>query len=231
MSTNETPQKLKLLPLDQYTGIDREHDPLRFYYWPIIGNLYKRRVELCLAECSGGDRILEIGFGSGVTFLNLHEKYKEIHGAELSTSINDVKTFFHSILIDTYLINSNVLNLPYADNHFDTVLLISILEHLKSETQIQAFLEISRVLKPGGQVVYGVPIERPLMSFLFRIMGYNIHDHHFSTEDEIFTTAKLVLKEVRLVRMRTLFPFIGDIYHIGHFLKAVDTKNILLTHV
>ena len=88
-------KRLKLLPLDQYVGTDHHHDPLRFYYWPIIGSLYRRRVALCFSECSGGDKILEIGFGSGVTFLNLHEKYKEIHGVELNTSIIDVRLFFN----------------------------------------------------------------------------------------------------------------------------------------
>ena len=31
-------------------------DPLRFYYWPVLGRLYRRRVELCLARLSGGER-------------------------------------------------------------------------------------------------------------------------------------------------------------------------------
>ena len=99
-----------------------------------------------------------------------------------------------------------MLNLPYADNHFDTVLLISILEHLKVRKSNTSFHEVSRVLKPGGQVVYGVPVERPLMSFLFWFMGYSIHDHHFSTEEEIHTTANQVLKKVRLVGMRSDIP-------------------------
>jgi len=45
--------KLRLLPYNEYAGVNRD-DPLRFYFWPIIGRLYRRRVELCLAECAGG---------------------------------------------------------------------------------------------------------------------------------------------------------------------------------
>lgn len=79
----------------------------------------------------------------------------------------------------TFLQNGNVLNMPYEDGYFDTVLLISILEHLKPEEQSQAFAEIKRVLKPGGQVVYGVPVERPLMVFLFRMLGHDIRQGTF----------------------------------------------------
>ncbi len=41
--------KLKLLPVEKYTGVNH-NDPIRFYSWPIIGKLYRKRVEMCLAE-------------------------------------------------------------------------------------------------------------------------------------------------------------------------------------
>ena len=61
--TRNTLLKLKLLPLNEYAAVNRE-DPLRFYYWPFVGGFYRRRVEMCLAECTGGKRVLEVGFGS-----------------------------------------------------------------------------------------------------------------------------------------------------------------------
>src|SRR4030042_2559668 len=78
--------KLKLLPYSEYAGVNRD-DPLRFYFWPIIGRLYRRRVELCLGECAGGHRVLEVGFGSGGAFPNLSASYKEIYGLDLSASV------------------------------------------------------------------------------------------------------------------------------------------------
>jgi hypothetical protein len=54
---NPRPAALQLLPLDQYVGVNRA-DPIRFYRWPIVGRAYRRRVEMCLAECGTGDRIL-----------------------------------------------------------------------------------------------------------------------------------------------------------------------------
>lgn len=215
------PPRLKLMPLDQYASVNC-NDPIRFYRWPIIGAMYRRRVEMCLGECRGGERVLEVGFGSGVTFLNLHEKYERIYGLDLTASIEQVAAVFRARQIETYLTNGNVLEMPYENDYFDTVLLISILEHLKPDEQAQAFQEIHRVLKPGGQVVYGVPIERQLMVVMFRLMGYNIREHHFSTEKEVATAAANLLEKVRIRQMQSTPPIFGPVYEVGHFVKQQE---------
>ena len=121
--------------------------------------------------------------------------------------------------IQTDLRNGSVLEMPYPDGTFDTVLLISILEHLKPADQARAFAEIRRVLKPGGQVVYGVPVERPLMVFLFRVLGHDIRQHHFSTEKDVSAAAGKLLNPVRLVPMKPWLPGVGAVYEVGHFAK------------
>ena len=213
---------LKLLPYKQYRGVRREYSVL-FYYLPIFGQLYRRRVELCLAECTGGDSILEVGFGSGLTFLNLHSMYKKIYGLDLSCDVNEVAQVFAPLGIRPELRNGNVVELPYQDNQFDTVLLISILEHLKPEEQDRAFSEIHRVLKPGGQVVYGVPVERPFMVAMFALLGYNIRKHHFSTEEDVFRAAAKYFQQVRILPMQSTPAFLGNVYEIGHFLKKTES--------
>jgi ubiquinone/menaquinone biosynthesis C-methylase UbiE len=207
-----------MLPRREYRGVNRE-DPIRFYHWPIIGGLYRRRIELCLAECHGGERVLEVGFGSGVTFLNLHTMYAEIYGLDLTASVEEVAAVFAARRIQTDLRCGDVLNMPYANSTFDTVLLISILEHLNPDRQSAAFQEICRVLKPGGQVVYGVPIERPLMVFLFRLLGTDIRQEHFSTELDVANAAEAVFKRVRRVQMRGPLSLFGPVYEVGHFVK------------
>ncbi len=96
------------------------------------------------------------------------------------------------------------------------MLLISILEHLKPDRLVAAFQEIKRVLKPGGQVVYGVPVERPFMVFMFRLLGTDIRAHHFSTEQDVAAAARMVLQPVRRLPLRSLA---GQIYEVGHFVK------------
>ena len=214
---NKTPE-LILLPSDQYHGLER-FDPIRFYRLPVIGTMYRRRVEICLGECSGGKRVLEVGFGSGVSFLNLALTYAEIYGIDLTSDIEAVGAVFQKRNLDVKLCNGNVTQMPYEDQKFDTVLLISILEHLHPEELEPAFREIQRVLRTGGQVVYGVPVERPLNVFMFRLLGYDIREHHFSTERQVSAAAEKYFHKVRLIPMLSTPPIFGQVYEIGHFVK------------
>ncbi len=211
-------QRLRLLPYKEYRGVEKIYSVI-FYYLPVFGAMYRRRVELCLDQCKGGENILEIGFGSGLTFLNLNDMYKKIYGLDLTCDVNVVKEVFAPYGIAPDLRNGNVLDMPYADNQFDTVLLISILEHLKPGELQRAFSEIRRVLKPGGQVVYGVPVERPFMVFMFRLLGYDIRLHHFSTERDVERAAEKTLQKEATLVMKATPAFFGSVYEIGRFVK------------
>ena len=211
-------KKLKLLPAREYKGGNQD-EPTRFYFLPVVGSMYRRRVELCLAECVGGTRILEVGFGTGVSFLNLHEIYQEIHGLDLTVNVDDVKKVFDRLGVPTFLRNGNVLNMPYENDTFDTVLLISVLEHLKPSELDPAFREIHRILKTGGQMVYGVPIERTFMVALFYLLGYNIRKAHFSTEIQISTAAEEMFHQKKITRMKPIPSIIGPVYEVGNFEK------------
>lgn len=213
--------KLRLLPYKEYKGVEKIYSII-FYYLPFFGPLYRRRVELCLDECKGGENILEVGFGSGLTFLNLNYLYKKIYGLDLTCNVKLIKELFASRNIQTDLRNGDILKMPYADNQFDTVLSISILEHLKPKELDQAFAEIKRVLKPGGQVVYGVPVERPFMVFAFRLLGYNIRKYHFSTEIDVRLAAEKHFKKISVNPMKAFPSFWGSVYEVGHFIKPEE---------
>ena len=213
------PQKLKLLPAEKYKGVN-QYDPIKYYYWPIFGRMYRERVELALNECAGGERILEVGFGTGLAFPNLHDNYKEIHGIDLTADIDAVKSVFEPIGIPLYLKKGDVLSMPYyEDNFFDTVLMVSILEHLKPLELEQAFAEVKRVLKPGGQMVYGTPVEKPFMVFMFKMLGHDIRDEHFSTEKEIAAAAHKVFSSGKVIGMKSTPPIAGTVYTVGNFIK------------
>ena len=212
------PTKLKLLPADQYKGVN-QYDPIKYYYWPIFGRMYRGRVELALNECAGGERVLEVGFGTGLAFPNLHDMYKEIHGIDLTADIEAVKSVFEPLNIPLFLEKGDVLKMSYEDNFFDTVLMVSILEHLKPVELEQAFVEVRRVLKPGGQMVYGTPVEKPFMVFMFQMLGHNIRDEHFSTEKEIAAAARKAFSKGHVVQMKSTLPIAGAVYEVGNFIK------------
>src|SRR5258705_11310224 len=210
--------KLKLLPAETYKGVN-QYDPIKYYYWPMFGRMYCRRVELALDECTGGERVLEVGFGTGLAFPNLHDQYREIHGIDLTADIHAVKSVFEPMGIPLFLEKGDVTKMPYPDKFFDTVLMVSILEHLKPIELEQAFQEAWRVLKSGGQIVYGTPVEKPFMVFMFRMLGHNIRDEHFSTEEEIADTARKIFSRGKVIHMKSTPPIAGAVYTVGNFIK------------
>jgi ubiquinone/menaquinone biosynthesis C-methylase UbiE len=212
------PVQLKLLPAKAYKGVN-QYDPIKYYYWPVFGRMYRRRVELALGECTGGERVLEVGFGTGLAFPNLHDLYREIHGIDLTADIHAVRSVFEPMGIPLFLEKGDVLKMPYADDFFDTVLMVSILEHLKPVELEQAFAEVRRVLKPGGQIIYGTPVEKPFMVFMFSLMGHNIRDEHFSTEKEIAEAARRFFPNGRVIQMKSAPPIAGAVYEVGNFIK------------
>lgn len=191
-------------------------DPIKFYSWPALGKLYRKRVELCLDQCPGGANILEVGFGSGVTFPLLRHRYQRIHGLDLTSNLNGVRQFCRQQQIDAELINGDVCDMPYEDDTFDTVLLISILEHLKAEQLRAAMAETRRVIAPGGRLVYGVPADRWMMAVAFRLLGCPIREHHFSTENDVSAAAEAVFGDGCVYQMRSSLG-LGLLYEVGVF--------------
>lgn len=49
------------------------------------------------------------------------------------------------------------IKLPFKNSSFDKVVMLEVLEHLPKNTEEKALEEISRVLKPGGELVISTP--------------------------------------------------------------------------
>jgi hypothetical protein len=62
-------------------------------------------------------------------------------------------------------------------------------------------------------------VERPFMVAMFALLGYNIRKHHFSTEKDVFNAAAKHFEQVRILPMKSIPAFLGDVYEIGHFIK------------
>ncbi len=180
----------QLLPFEEFRECDIPRgDPLRWYYHGLLGRLYRHRLDVAVALAGSGRRILEAGYGSGTTFLELGCRFGEVHGVDLHQYGPQIAQVFGRHGMNVRLTRGNILELPYADRSFDTVLAVSILEHLRPEDQGPAMQEIRRVLRPQGALVVGAPGVNLLMSAAFRLMGFSIGDYHLSSPHAIRSAA------------------------------------------
>lgn len=173
-----------MLAAEQYAWTG-EADPIRYYHLPFIGRLFRRRVSRCVALLPRGHRVLEIGYGSGVSFLNLAERFDELHGIDLHAHANSVAEAFAARPMRLVLRQGDATALPYPDSFFDAALAISIHEELAADRQAAAFAEVRRVLRPGGCYVVGVPGVNILMNTALTVLGCNAKQYHVTTNDQV----------------------------------------------
>ena len=115
---------------------------------------------------SKGDFVLDIGTYNGA-FLRYLERKNNVIGFGIDISFrcakhaancngNEYSNQFYVAKAD---------ELPFSDNSFDAVLCIGILEHLpKPESCIE---EVLRVLKPGGKVIFHMPVKDYLWTWTY----------------------------------------------------------------
>jgi ubiquinone/menaquinone biosynthesis C-methylase UbiE len=210
--------KLLLPPAGTLTPND-EHDPLPYYYRPILGALFRRRLTMGLSLIPPKhDRILEVGVGSGILVTTLSSHCAEYTGTDLVLAPNLERlvpptckaTFRHADLLDPD-------SLP--ENHYDVVICLSVLEHIADCDG--AARALARVLSPGGTLVAGIPMVNAFMAKAFRTIGFaNIEAHHVSSPRRVTTALARVLRPVARVALPPLAPTDLALYQCGAWMKA-----------
>ncbi len=124
------------------------------YWWFVARH---RLTESILTRLFG----LPTGENSGLTFLDIGCGTGAM-SARLAKRGKVVSADFSSLALDfskrrglKNLVAADAMNLPFADNSFDALVAMDILEHLPDDCA--AMSEFHRVLKTGGKVIASVP--------------------------------------------------------------------------
>ena len=189
------------LPPEGTLAPNDEHDPLPYYYHPWVGWLYRHRLQMGLDLLPpGGQRVLEIGVGSGVLVPTLTRRYATYTGTDLVLAPR-LDTLVAPGCEASFRV-ANLLNdddLPAA--HFDAIVCFSVLEHIADSDG--AARSLARALAPGGTLVTGYPMVSRLMTRAFEAIGYHgIDDHHVSAPAKIAAALGRALEP----RARRAFP-------------------------
>lgn len=141
------------LPALRFRSLTRVYDPL------IRATTQERKFRervLARAEPKPGDRILDLGCGTGSLAVLTKQAQP---GAEV-TGIDPDAEILERAREKASEAGAEVAfkvgkgdDLPCADGYFDTVLSTLVLHHLTHEERVRALREVRRTLRPGGRFV------------------------------------------------------------------------------
>lgn len=148
------------------------------------------------ADIQQGEKILDFGCGTATLTLLAEELHPDcsIVGLDVDPQIlaiaaRKVKLKNSSILLKEF----EGKTIPFPDATFDKVLSAWVIHHLTTAQKSNAFREIYRVLKPGGElhIADWGKAENILMRFLFFVV--QLVDNFYTTNDNIKGKIPLLL--------------------------------------
>jgi ubiquinone/menaquinone biosynthesis C-methylase UbiE len=193
---------MKLLPREllEKTG------PVDYADWnhrPVLGFISRSRFRLILKMMAGRkfQRLLEIGYGSGVFMPELAQHTDELWGADIHSCTEAVSKRLQGFNTSARLCTADVSSLPYPDGHFDCVVAVSALEFV--DDLDAACNEVERLLMPNGCFLAVTPTNSPIADAGLKLLTGNSAKQDFGDRRaKIITTLK---KHFRVEEER-LFP-------------------------
>jgi len=120
----------------------------------------KPRLEFLVRRLCRGERVLNIGVGSG--YFEHIAKKSEIDVWSLDPSDRAIDNIRTVLGLGDHAQVGYGEDMPFPDGHFDTVIMSEVIEHLEAETCERSLGEVHRVLKLGGKFIGTVPARERL---------------------------------------------------------------------
>jgi ubiquinone/menaquinone biosynthesis C-methylase UbiE len=201
-----------VLPSKDHVYKTSEFDPIAYYYQPVTGTVYRQRLKAA-AQLLGErkfDRLLEIGFGSGIFLPELSRHCSELYGVSIHSKVALVQKAMEEEHVAAQLMVGDVRALQFPDGTFDAVVCVSVLEHIR-ELDL-AIGEIARVTSDSGIVVLGFPVRNVITNAFYRIVGYDPVELHPSRCRDILKALSARLKIDTYASFPRFLPMYYSLY-------------------
>lgn len=157
----------------------------------------------------------------------------EVHAVDLDPEVERLReTTDHIPLLGTLVVRqADLRSLPYENDTFDRVTVISVIEHVPGTGDTEGIRDLARVLKPGGRLVLTVPFGRTARDFF---LNEKVYSEDFRGEPVFFqrhytpeTLRTRLLEPSGLRELRrayfgeTGFPFFNRFLVLPGWLKPV----------
>lgn len=137
------------------TRVRRHFDRVSWIYrWINFIGQSPNRFALRRAQLKGGERVLEIGFGTGWWIKRLLQMVPGIRVYGIDSALNmaiSTRSLLDRSRLRASIAVADGLRIPFPEGAFDLVFASGLLDLLEPRAQVEALKEIKRVLKPGGK--------------------------------------------------------------------------------
>ena len=132
-------------------------------YRPILGRIQRLRFNLIRSMLQGShaQRLLEIGYGSGIFLPELARYADQLYGIDPHPFSDEVAQVLAQNGVHASLVRGTATQMPYENAFFQIVVAVSVLEFI--DDLPLACREVKRVLSPGGIFVMVTPVHSPLL--------------------------------------------------------------------
>ncbi len=118
-----------------------------------------------------GMKVLDIGCGTGAHLVHYQKVQCQVSGVDTSPSMLERARLKLGEQEDLRLVNASTL--PFPDNHFDIILLSTVLHEMPPDLRKNVLLEAHRVLKESGRILiidfHPGPL-KPIKGWIYRII-------------------------------------------------------------
>jgi ubiquinone/menaquinone biosynthesis C-methylase UbiE len=131
-----------------------------------------------LSRIQADDRVLDMGCGTGRFTVPMAEAGADVTGFDISPAmLSQLESTARDRGVAVTTCEGDMAHLAFEDDTFDVVTSMLALMHIPVEDRQQVFLEVARVLKPGGRFVLGVKNEQfERLSHVDRFASVDITD-------------------------------------------------------
>jgi SAM-dependent methyltransferase len=169
--------------------------------------------KLVLDRVTGGS-LLDIGASYGWLAHLLSGRYRVVGVEPSAESIEHARKNYPA----GEFIQGSALELPFADASFDAVSMFEVLEHIPNDTELEAFREVRRVIRPGGYFFVSTPYQN-VVSCATDPAWYFGHRHY--TKERFCDMLTLSGFDIELFEVR------GGVYEVSAMLLLYVFKHTL----